>query len=115
MKETGVVVYPVYCGNKEDTIATTLFHSLANITGGHCIQIEEAKALPEIVLSAVLEESNMDKLEETIRPFYNGVKKSLKNARFEQISKAVYAELKAKDIRVDSVLPNIKYTPNERL
>ena len=35
--------------------------ALARITGGHCVQLQDARCLPEIVLNSVLEETCLEK------------------------------------------------------
>jgi len=112
MKKTGVVMYPVYCGYPNG-ISTTLFHALARITGGHCVQLQDARCLPEIVLNSVLEEACLEKLEKKLKPFYENAKNALPNARFEQIVQAVFTELKARNIQADSILPNQNYSAHE--
>lgn len=109
MSKNGVVVYPVDCGSSTDAKRQTFFHALARITGGYALTLKDAAKLPEIVLGACMEEKLMDKLSDTIAPFYEKCLENHSIGRFEQHCRSVYAEMNARNIMVESSLPPDRY------
>jgi len=108
MEKNGIVIYPVDCGR---TCANrqTFYHALARITGGYAIDLKQSSLLPEIVFGACMEEKLMDKLSGLIEPVYANCLKNHSGGRFEQHCRSVFAELNAKNLKVESCLPSDQY------
>jgi len=104
MTKNGIVVYPVDCGSP-DPERQTFYHALARISGGYAFDISEVNLLPEIVVSACVQEGMMEKLKNNIEPLYLECIESHPSGRFEQHCQSIYAQCKAKGVNVNCSLP----------
>jgi len=116
LAKKGVVIYNVDCGSSYSSnsgLRQAFYHTLSFVTGGVCVNLQNAGILAEIVLGATMEEEVQDTLEVEVSKIYADVIARHLGARQDQLVYELTQRLKAAGVKVRCMLGNDDYSKAE--